>query len=76
MADRLTNVHVSDCDEAGGIKLIGRGTFPFGELVRTLKEVDYDGPLMIEQYADNYGDISEIAGAVEYLKNIIGGNNA
>ena len=76
MADRLTNVHVSDCDEAGGIKLIGRGTFPFGELVRTLKEGDYDGPLMIEQYADNYGDISEIAGAVEYLKNIIGGNNA
>lgn len=73
MGDRLRNVHVSDCDEQGAIKLIGKGVFPFDELVRTLRAQGYDGPLMIEQYADNYGDISEIGGAVDHLKKIVGG---
>ena len=66
-------MHVSDCDEQGAIKLIGKGVFPFDELVRTLRAQGYDGPLMIEQYADNYGDISEIGGAVDHLKKIVGG---
>lgn len=73
MGDRLMNVHLSDCDENGAIKLIGRGCFPFEELARTLKDGGYDGPLMIEQYADNYGDVSEVADAVRYLKHIVGG---
>ena len=73
MGDRLMNVHVSDCDDTGAIKLVGRGTFPFDELVRVLKNAGYDGPLMIEQYADNYGDVAEVADAVTYLKHIVGG---
>ena len=73
MGDRLMNVHVSDCDDEGAIKLIGKGTFPFGELVSLLHASGYDGPLMIEQYADNYGDVSEVADAVRYLKHIVGG---
>lgn len=73
MGNRLMNVHVSDCDDTGAIKLVGRGTFPFDELVRTLDGVGYGGPLMIEQYADNYGDVAEVADAVTYLKHIVGG---
>lgn len=76
MGDRLCNVHVSDCDEQGAIKLVGRGVFPFGELVAELKRNGYDGPLMIEQYAGDYERLSDIAGAVEYLKQIVGGKNA
>lgn len=76
MGDRLCNVHVSDCDDSGAIKLVGRGTFPFGELAAELERNGYDGPLMIEQYAGDYEDVKEVAGAVEYLKQIVGGNNA
>lgn len=76
MGDRLRNVHLSDVDAEGRITLVGKGCFPFGELVGKLKETGYDGPLLIEQYAGDYGDFSEIAGAVDYLKKIVGGNNA
>lgn len=76
MGERLRNVHLSDVDAEGRITLVGKGCFPFGELVGKLKETGYDGPLLIEQYAGDYGDFSEIAGAVDYLKKIVGGNNA
>lgn len=76
MGDRIANVHVSDCGEDGSIRLVGRGVFPFAELVSALKGAGYNGPLIIEQYADNYGDISEVAGAVDYLKQIVGGTYA
>lgn len=72
MGDRLMNVHVSDCDEAGNIRMAGQGCFPFAELVRELENMGYGGPLMLEQYAGDYSDVREVADAVKYLKKTIG----
>jgi len=55
----------------GKITMVGKGEFPFKELVERLKDVGYDGPLIIEQYAGNYDSVDEVAESVEYLKNIL-----
>ena len=73
MGDTLKNVHLSDVDEDGNIVMVGKGVFPFRELIDRLNDVGYSGPLIIEQYAKNYNDYQEIAQSVEYLKNLIGG---
>lgn len=76
MGDRLTNIHLSDHKD-GKICMVGDGEFPFEELVERLKKMNYQGPLLIEQYASNYDDYSQVEKSVKYLKNIIGGiNNA
>ncbi len=74
MGKSLKNVHVSDVDEDGNITMVGKGTFPFAELVKKMQEVGYDGPLIIEQYSKNYENYAEVETSVQYLKNIIGGN--
>lgn len=70
MGSHLANVHLSDVKD-GEIKMVGKGDFPFKELVARLKDVGYDGPLMIEQYAKNYDSYDEVKESVEYLKNIL-----
>ena len=47
--------------------------FPFDDLVSRLTAAGYAGPLIIEQYAGDYASMDEVAGSVEYIKNIIGG---
>ena len=73
MGDTLKNVHLSDVDKDGNIVMVGKGIFPFDELVRRLEDIGYSGPLIIEQYAKNYDGYEEVAQSVEYLKNLIGG---
>ncbi len=73
MGDRLKNVHLSDVDERGNITMVGKGIFPFEELISRLDGMGYGGPLLIEQYAKNYADYGEVAASVQYLKNLIGG---
>ncbi len=70
MGSSITNVHVSDVKD-GKIAMVGKGEFPFKELVARLKDVGYDGPLIIEQYAGNYDSFDEVKESVEYLKNIL-----
>lgn len=70
MSNTLTNVHVSDVKD-GEIAMVGKGEFPFDELVSRLNDIGYDGPLIIEQYAKNYDSYDEIKESVEYLKNIL-----
>lgn len=70
MGDTLQNVHVSDVKD-GNITMVGKGEFPFKELAARLKDVGYDGPITIEQYAGNYDSIDEVKESVEYLKNIL-----
>ncbi len=71
MGDRLKNVHLSDVDDKGEISMVGKGVFPFGELISRLEDGGYDGPLLIEQYAKNYTDYAEVAESVQYLKNLL-----
>ncbi len=73
MGDTIKNVHLSDVDADGNIVMVGKGVFPFEELIDRLLDIGYTGPLLIEQYAKNYDDYAQVAQSVEYLKYIIGG---
>lgn len=73
MSDTLKNVHLSDVDKDGNIAMVGKGVFPFAELICRLNDMGYGGPLIIEQYAKNYGGYDEVAQSVKYLKKLVGG---
>lgn len=70
MSNTIKNVHISDVKD-GETTLVGKGDFPFKELIARLRDVGYDGPLIIEQYPENYQSLDEIKDAVEYLKALI-----
>ncbi len=71
MGENLTHVHLSDLDEKGKIRLPGQGVFDFGETIDRLKDVGFDGALIIEVYKDDYADLSEIKNSVDYLDELL-----
>ena len=76
MGENLTHVHLSDLDENGKIRLPGQGVFDFGETIDRLKDVGFDGALIIEVYKDDYLHLSEIKRSVEYLDELLYKKNA
>lgn len=75
MGGRLAYAHVSDFDDYGKICLPGRGNFDFDTLVKRLKDVGFDGALLVEVYTDNYGDPIELKQSCDYLDEILYKNN-
>ena len=71
MGTRLKTVHLSDIDENGKMCLPGKGTFDFETLVKRLRDVAFDGALLIEAYANDYDKESELKTACEYLDEIL-----
>ncbi len=70
MNSRIKTIHLSDVDNAGHIRLPGKGNFDFEELFKRLKDVGFDGDMIIEVYKDDYGAESEITESLDYLNNI------
>lgn len=68
---RLNNVHLTDYDENGVIMRPGTGIVDYYRLFSMLRDIGYDGPLMVELYANNYNNFDELKDSVEYLKNIL-----
>ena len=71
MGEKLAFAHVSDVDENGKICLPGKGVFDFETLVKRLKDVGFDGALLIEVYTGDYGAETELKTACEYLDEIL-----
>lgn len=71
MGENISTVHVSDVRENGKMCLPGQGIFDFETLIRRLVDVGYDGPLLIEAYKDDYGELIELKRACEYLQEIL-----
>lgn len=71
MGNRLAYAHVSDIDDHGKICLPGKGSFDFDTLVKQLKDVGFDGALIVEVYTDNYGDPAELKASCDYLDEIL-----
>lgn len=65
MGSSLSHVHVSDFREKGCLP--GRGGFDFDELFSRLRDVGFDGPVFIENYASDYGDLKELYESYEFL---------
>jgi len=71
MGEKIAYVHVSDVDEQGKICLPGKGVFDFQTLVKRLKDVGFNGNLLIEVYTGDYGAESELKVSCDYLNEIL-----
>ncbi len=67
MGGDIAHVHVSDIGTDGKMCLPGEGTFDFEELFRRLKGVGFDGPVLIENYNTDYGDLLQLKRSYEFL---------
>ncbi len=71
MGERLAYVHLSDYAADGKMCLPARGIFDFETLVKRLKDVGFDGALLVEVYNENYERIEQLQTACEYLNEIL-----
>lgn len=71
MGTRISTVHVCDYDGEKRLKPIGKGIFDFKELFTRLKDAGVDAPVMIELYAGDYKDFSEVEQSYQYLKSLL-----
>ena len=76
MGERLAYVHISDVDARGKIRLPGQGIFDFDTLIKRLKDVGFDGALLIEVYKNDYADVAELKTACDFVDEILYKNNA
>ena len=76
MGERLAYVHISDVDKRGKIRLPGQGIFDFDTLIKRLKDVGFDGALLIEVYKNDYADVAELKTACDFVDEILYKNNA
>ena len=70
MKGRINTFHASDVDENGKMCLPGRGVTDFGKVFYALKRAGFCGNTLIEVYTGDYGDVSEIAESLRYLRKI------
>ena len=75
MGERLAYAHVSDIDDKGKMCLPGKGRFDFDALVKRLKDVGFDGALLVEAYTGDYGAPIELKQSCDYLEEILYKNN-
>ncbi|MBQ7948316.1 MAG: sugar phosphate isomerase/epimerase [Clostridia bacterium] len=71
MGGRIAYAHVSDIDSEGKICLPGKGNFDFDALVKRLKDVGFDGALLVEVYTGDYGDVQELKQSCDFLNEIL-----
>lgn len=70
MGESLATVHVSDVTAEGKMCLPGRGVFDFAELFAWLRDIGFDGAVLIENYARDYDEPDELRRAFEYLADL------
>lgn len=70
MGKDIVTVHLSDIREDGKMCLPGKGIFDFGELLRRLAGVGFDGALLIEAYQGDYGETGELKESAEYIADL------
>ncbi len=70
MGSSIITVHLSDINDNGHICLPGKGNFDFNDLFIRLKDVGFNGNMLIEVYTDDYEEISEIKDSLDYLREL------
>ena len=70
MGESLATVHVSDVTAEGKMCLPGQGVFEFAELFARLRDISFDGAVLIENYARDYGEPDELRRSFEYLADL------
>lgn len=71
MGESLAYAHISDVDENGRICLPGQGGFDFDTMIKRLRDVGFDGNLLIEVYKEDYKDETELKTACAYVEELL-----
>jgi len=71
MGDQLCNVHICDWHENGKLCLPGEGVFDFDALMNALREVGYDGPVIMEPYLALIESNEALLRSVAFMRNIM-----
>ncbi len=71
MGERLAYAHVSDVTADGRICLPGKGTFDFETFLKRLRDVGFDGALLIEVYNVDYRCVEELRTSCDFLRELL-----
>ena len=70
MGKDIVTVHLSDINEQGKMCLPGKGVTDFKELFSRLRDVGFDGALLLEVYQNDFTDIKELFNSLDYINEI------
>jgi sugar phosphate isomerase/epimerase len=70
MASDIVTVHLSDVGEDGKMCLPGSGKTDFADIFARLRDVGFDGALILEVYKNDFEDYAQLFESVEYIKNL------
>ena len=71
MGEKISHVHISDLTANGKMRLPGKGDFDFSLLIDRLKDIGFDGPLLIEAYAGDFSREEELREAYLYISELL-----
>ncbi len=71
MGEKLAYAHLSDVTAEGKMCLPGKGVFDFVTLVKRLRDIGFDGALLIEAYEKDYAREEELKDACDYIFEIV-----
>ena len=71
MNNDIVTVHLSDVDANGKMCLPGNGITDFHDLFSRLKDVGFNGALLIEAYQSDFSTFEELFSSLDYLKNLV-----
>lgn len=70
MNSDIVTVHLSDIDQNGKMCLPGKGVTDFKQLFNWLKDVGFDGALLLEVYQNDYNEYSELFDSYQYISEL------
>ncbi len=70
MGASIVTAHLSDLKEDGKMCLPGRGVTDFKELFTRLRDVGFDGALILEVYQNDFTTLEELIDSYEYVKDL------
>lgn len=71
LGDSILHIHASDNGKNGDCLPIGKGSFDFPSLISALKDIGYNGALLVELYRSNFGDPSELFDSMKKLEALL-----
>lgn len=71
LGDSIKHIHISDGGELGDCLLLGKGDMDIKGFVSRLKEVGFEGAILLELYRRNYSTVDELVESMKFLENIV-----
>ncbi|MBQ3596698.1 MAG: sugar phosphate isomerase/epimerase [Clostridia bacterium] len=70
MGKDIVTVHLSDINSDGKMCLPGSGVTDFSEMFNRLKDVGFDGSLILEVYKDDFDSYDQLFNSLEFIKEL------